>query len=105
MDKAKRASGLLILFLGVALLVSACMTTRTDVGQFREMRGRTYTYARGKQAWLFWGLIPLGRTSVNTPADGNCQVITRFTFGDILIETFTMGLVKTYSIRVIARQE
>lgn len=103
--KSKGMSALLMICLSAALLLSACMTTRTDVGQFRETRGRSYRYARGKQVWLFWGAIPMGRTSVNTPGDGNCQVVTKFTFGDVLINTFTLGVVKTYSIHVNAKRE
>ncbi len=94
----------LLALLAFALTLSSCMTTRTSVGAFQEMEGSSYTYAQGKQLWLFWGLIPLGRTNVNTPADGNCEVITRYTFGDFLISGITGGIITSYTIRVKAKR-
>lgn len=76
------------------------MTTKTSVGTFPAEPGIEYTYAKGKQLWLFWGLIPLGRTNVNTPSDGSCEIVTRFNFGDFLISALTAGIVTSYSIKV-----
>lgn len=80
------------------------MTTKTSVGQFRESSGSEYVYASGKQFWLFWGLIPLGRTSVNTPASGDCEVVTKFKIGDVLITGLTAGIVSSYTIKVKAKK-
>ena len=93
----------LILVLIVAL-TSSCLTTKTNVGAYKESPGVEYTYAKGKQVWLFWGLIPLGRTSVNTPKEGDCKVITRFNFADVLISGLTGGLVTTYTIKIKAKR-
>lgn len=79
---------------------SSCMTTKTQVGNYPAETGTEYTYARGKQLWLFWGVVPLGRTNVNTPADGSCEVITRFKFTDVLISGLTAGIITSYSIKV-----
>jgi hypothetical protein len=84
--------------------VSSCMTTKTNVGAYREAQGEEYTYAKGKQMWLFWGLIPLGRTSVSTPADGNCQVITRYNVGDAIISSLTGGIFTTHTIKIKAKR-
>jgi len=94
------------LFLSVLILsaVSSCMTTKTNVGSYRETQGEEYTYAKGKQMWLFWGLIPLGRTSVSTPADGNCQVITRYNAGDAIISSLTGGIFTTHTIKIKAKR-
>ncbi len=92
-----------IVFL-MASFLSSCMVTKTSVGQYQEQSGSTYTYASGKQLWIFWGLIPLGRTSVNTPADGNCQVTTRYTFTDFLITILTGGFLQSYTIRIEAKR-
>jgi hypothetical protein len=81
------------------------MTTKTSVGAFKETQGNEYTYAKGKQFWLFWGILPLGRTNVNTPGDGNCEVITRFNVGDALISGLTGGIVTSYSIKVKAKKK
>lgn len=84
--------------------MSSCWTTKTNVGAYRETQGNVYTYAKGKQVWLFWGLIPLGRTNVNTPGDGNCQVVTRFNVADFLITVLTGGIFSTYTIKVKAKK-
>ena len=92
----------IILFLG--LCFNSCMTTKTQVGAFRETPGKEYTYAKAKQIWLFWGVIPVGRTSCNTPANGNCEVVTRLKLVDILISCLTGGIVTTYSVKVVAKK-
>lgn len=78
---------------------------KTNVGQYKEMKGTEYTHAKGKQLWLFWGILPIGRTNVNTPGDGNCQVVTRFNFIDFLISGLTGGIVTSYTIKVKAKQK
>ena len=78
--------------------------TKTSVGAFKESTGKEYTYSKGKQLWLFWGLIPLGRTDVSTPTNGNCEVVTKFKFTDVLISGLTGGLVMSYSIKVKAKK-
>ncbi|MDO4880425.1 MAG: hypothetical protein Q3983_04025 [Capnocytophaga sp.] len=87
------------------IMLSACRTTKTDVGQFRENPGKDYVYAKGKQVWIFWGLLPAGRTKVNTPSSGNCQVITRTNLADLLISGLTAGIVSTETIKIKAKQE
>jgi hypothetical protein len=44
------------------------------------------------------------KTSVSTPVDGNCQVITRFSFVDFLISGLTGGIVRTETIKVKAKK-
>jgi hypothetical protein len=94
----------LLLLLTLAWGLSACMTTRTSVGTYVEDTGQEYTYAKGKQFWLFYGIIPLGRTDVSTPTHGNCQVITRYTFADFLISGITGGILTSYTIQVRAKR-
>ncbi|MCI7338377.1 MAG: hypothetical protein MSH41_07310 [Bacteroidales bacterium] len=62
-----------VFMLAVLTLLPSCMTTRTSVGSYRETEGDEYVYAKGKQCYLFWGLVPLGRTRVATPADDKQQ--------------------------------
>lgn len=96
---------LALLFVTIsATSFSSCMTTRTSVGQYQEIQGSEYTYAKGKQFWLFWGIVPLGRTNVNTPSDGNCEVVTRLNFGDFLISGITGGFLSSYTIKVKAKK-
>jgi hypothetical protein len=95
-----------ILFIStMLLLLSSCMTTKTPIGNFKESSGTEYTYAQGKQVWILFGLIPIGRTAVDTPADKNCQVVTKFTFVDFLISGVTGGLVLTETVKVTAKQK
>lgn len=83
---------------------SSCMTTRTSVGQFKELPGEEYKYDKGKQFWLFAGLLPLGRTDVSAPASGDCEVITRYTIGDMAINILTLGFLHSYTIKVMAKR-
>lgn len=98
------ASSLLSLGLFFMITFQSCMMTKTSVGEYKEQAGQEYVYAKGKQMWLFWGLIPMGRTNVNTPKDGNCEVITKYTVGDVLVTVLTAGIVKTYTIKVMAKK-
>ena len=92
----------IILFLGLSF--NSCMTTKTQVGTFRETKGNEYTFDKGKQVWLFWGVLPMGRRSVNTPTNGSCEVVTKFRLVDALITGLTGGIVTTYSIKVVAKK-
>ncbi len=94
-----------IMALGIAtFLFTSCMTTKTPVGEYLSQTGTEYTYDKGKQFWVFWGLVPIGRTHVNTPSDGNCEVVSKFKFTDVLISGLTGGLVTSYSIKVNAKK-
>jgi hypothetical protein len=88
----------------IALFMSSCLTTRTNVGAYRETQGSTYTYAKGKQFWLFWGFMPLGRTNVSTPTNGSCQISTKFNLIDVIISGITGGIVITETIKVEAKK-
>lgn len=105
MANLKSSSILVFVVCVLSISFSSCLTTKTNVGAYRETEGYEYVYAKGKQIWLFWGIMPLGRTSVNTPGDGNCQVVTKFNFGDVLISGLTGGLVTTYTIKVKAKKK
>ncbi len=100
---------MLLMMAAAVLLLPSCYATRTNVGGYREEikeeKARTYTYAKGKQVYLFWGLIPIGRTSVATPVDGTCQIRTRHGFGDAILSFFTGGIVSMQTIKVVATRE
>lgn len=104
MIKLKKSVFMLLVLVATSIFFTSCMTTKTSVGNYTETQGQEYIYAKGKQLWLFWGLVPVGRTNVNTPGDGNCEVVTRFNFGDVLIGGLTGGIVTSYSIKVIAKK-
>ena len=98
------------LLFGIAILTismtsfTSCMTTKTNVGTYKEEPGLQYTYAKGKQVWLFWGIVPLGRTNVNTPNNGDCQVVTRLNIIDFIVSGLTAGIVTTQTIKVNAKE-
>ena len=85
------------------------MSTRTNVGNFKEMsqvdKSKVYNYSKGKQCYLFWGLVPLGRRSVATPASGSCQVRTYYNFWNALLSTITGGIFSMQTIKVKAIQQ
>lgn len=88
------------LLISVLFILSSCMTTSTTVGDYKEDSGKQYTYAKGKQFWIGFGLFPIGRTDVQTPTDGSCEVMSKFTFGDFLISGITGGIVSSRTIIV-----
>jgi len=103
----KKVKSILIrtaIILAFAAFMTSCMTTKTSVGAYKESSGSTYTYGKGRQLWLFWGIFPLGRVSVNTPGDGNCQVVTSYEFVDFVISGLTGGILTSYSIKVKAKK-
>lgn len=87
----------------VLLLFSSCMVTRTSVGSYKEQAGTAYTYSKGKQCYLFWGLVPIGVTSLQTPTSGDCEVRTSYNFVDWLITGITGGIFSMQSIKVKAK--
>ena len=94
----KRAN--IIMLLLAALMLSSCMTTRTSINNYKETVGQEYRYAKGKQCYLFWGLIPIGRTTVATPVEDPCQVRTSFRFIDALCTTLTGGFSRCRLLRL-----
>ena len=103
-SKLVQMKNTLILLAAVVFTLSSCMTTSTTTGTYLEESGKPYTYAKGRQLWLGFGLIPLGRTDVNAPSDGNCEVISKFTFGDFVISSVTFGIVSSRTIIVKDKQ-
>jgi hypothetical protein len=92
------------LLISVTFILSSCMTTSTTVGDYKEDVGKQYTYAKGKQFWIGFGLLPIGRTDVQTPTDGSCEVISKFTVGDFLISGITGGIISSRTIIVKDKQ-
>jgi hypothetical protein len=105
MKKVKIYALSLLTVMILSTTLSSCLMTKTSVGAYKESWGNEYTYAKGKQLWLFWGIIPLGRTNINTPGDGNCEIITKFGFTDVLISGLTVGIITSYSIKVKAKKQ
>ena len=95
---------LLATMLIVGSMASSCMTTKTPVGAYKETSGQVYKYSRTKQLWLFWGILPIGRSSCSTPASGVCEVVTRFNITDALISALTGGILTSYTVRVNAKK-
>jgi hypothetical protein len=95
-------------FLLTIILLSgftSCMMTKTPVGAYLETPGKEVTFDKGKQFWLFWGIVPVGRTHVNTPSNGNCQVTTKIKLGDFIISGLTVGIVTSTSIKVEVKEQ
>ena len=106
-NQMKRIKHRLILLTAVVTLaafMSSCMMTRTSVGTYRETKGNEYTYSKAKQWWLFWGIIPVGRTNTATPTNGACEVIVRHDFLDFVISGLTGGILTTMTIKVKAKK-
>lgn len=104
MKKIKNFIFAMISIAVITMSLNSCMMTKTSVGEYKQQTGEEYTYAKGKQLWIFWGIVPLGRTSVATPPDGNCEVVTKLKFGDFLISGITAGIITSQTIKVNAKK-
>jgi hypothetical protein len=88
----------------ISSLMTSCIVTQTNVGKYSEQKGTEYTYSKAKQMWVFYGLIPVGKTHTETPADGQCQVNTQFRLIDVAAIVFTAGLFGMQTIKVKAKR-
>ena len=96
----------LSIFTLIVLLATSCMTHRHTVGDGPVgTQGSTKVYSRAKQAYLFWGLVPLGRPQPATPSHGNYQIKTGHNVGDAILTLITAGIVDFRSIRIIVRSD
>lgn len=95
-----------LLIFSLLLFSSSCMTHRHSVGDGPiGTKGKTKIYSRAKQAYLFWGLMPLGRPSPSTPSHGDYQIKTGFNVGDTFLGVITFGIVTFRTIRIITFKE
>ena len=88
-----------------SVCLSSCMVTKTAVGNYKENKGQVYEYSTDRQGYLFWGLLPVGKCVVNTPADQNCEVRTRTTFVDGLVSVITGGIYCMQTVQVVAKKD
>lgn len=95
----------LILCLSFTLFLSSCMVTRTTVGDGPVgKRGHATVYSNAKQLYLFWGLVPLGRTQPAMPPHRNIQIKTSTNIVDLLITGVTGGLFSTQTVKVLVKK-
>lgn len=92
------------LLFALLMVLPSCMSTRTSVANYQMTEGEEVCYSKGRQCYLFWGLIPLGRTRVATPPDGVCEVRTRYGFWDAFVSLITCGIFEMQQIRVYTKK-
>ncbi len=98
MKKKKQLLYSLVLVLLIS--VGGCMTTKTNIGLYKETEGNVSKYSKGRQLWVFWGTVSVGKTRLETPSTGSCQIVTRQNLKDIAISIVTAGFVKSQTIKV-----
>ena len=88
---------------GLLLLANtACMTHRHSVGKGPiGAQGSTDVYDKMKQGYLFWGLIPLQKTRLETPKHGDYQIKSCFNPEDGLISILSCGIVSFRTIKIL----
>ena len=99
----KKLQHIIVLSLFISFL-SSCMVTKTNIGEFKETKGGSYTYSKARQLSLA-GLIRINKPSPAIPASKNCQIKTSIRLADALISTITCGIIRSQSIRVLAKTE
>ncbi len=92
------------LLFAVLMVLPSCMSTRTSVANYQMTEGEEVCYSKGRQCYLFWGLVPLGRTRVATPPDGVCEVRTRYGFWDAFVSLITGGIFEMQQIKVYTKK-
>lgn len=85
------------------IFIFSCMATKTPVGNYKQQQGEEKRYAKAKQLFLFG--VRMGKTTVATPSDGNCMIKEKYTFGDVLLTTLTIGIVSSRTIIVYTKIE
>jgi len=96
---------IVLILLAALMVLPSCMTTRTSTNGFNEAQGKEYYFDRGKQCYLFWGLLPLGRRQLEVPKNKQpIQVRTRMGFIDGLCTTLTAGIFSMQTIRIVAKR-
>ena len=95
----------LLLVLSVLMFLPSCMTTNTNVKNYDDLDGQEYYYAKGKQNYLFWGLLPLGKPNIQVPENEPCQIRTTTTFVDGLVSDLTIGIFSMQSVRVLTKRQ
>ena len=94
----------ILLVLSMLVCLPSCMVTKTSTKNYEEVSGQEYYYAKGKQCYLFWGLLPVGKTGVTAPEENPCQVRTRFGFADWLASCLTGGIFCMQEVRVVEKR-
>ena len=92
------------LLFALLMVLPSCMSTRTSVANYQMTDGEEMCYSKGRQCYLFWGLVPLGRTRVATPPDGVCEVRTHYGFWDAFVSIITGGIFEMQQIRVYTKK-
>gem|GEM_PF-2046379 len=99
----KKVQFLVLLLIG-ALTMTSCHVTKTSVNGYNQTKGVSYQYGKAKQCYLFWGLLPVGRTTVATPTNEPCLVKTKFKFVDLLVSGLTGGIFGMQTVEVRAKR-
>ena len=87
------------------MFLPSCMTTNTNVKNYDDLDGQEYYYAKGKQNYLFWGLLPLGKPNIQVPENEPCQIRTTTTFVDGLVSDLTIGIFSMQSVRILTKRQ
>lgn len=96
----------LLAIIASMFLFESCLVHRHTVGDGPVGDApRTEVYARAKQLYLFWGLVPLGHTQCATPKDGDYQIKTSHNIADAIITGITGGIVSIRTVKVNVYKE
>lgn len=97
----KSSSNLALVFV-LLFSSSACLTHRHSVARGPiGAQGSTQVYAKMKQGFLFWGLIPLQKDNLELPQHGDYQIKTSFNVEDGLISLISCGIISYRTIKIL----
>lgn len=96
----------LIALILATILLPSCMKTQTYVGDYQRQTyngsENYYEYFKGRQSYLFGGLIKLGDCEPDTPPQGTCEILTKQSFVDALLSSLTFNIVTFQTVQINA---
>src|SRR5579863_5893854 len=87
------------------LSLNSCFVNRTTVADGPIGKEKSIKYAKAKQMYLFWGLVPIGQAQPRTPVECGYQVKSVFNFWDMLVSTITGGIFDLRTVKILVRKE
>ena len=93
------------LLMTALMFLPSCMVTKTSVKNYDDASGQEYYYDKGRDMYLFWGLLPVGKPAIISPVETTpCQVRTRTDFVDGLVSLITGGIFSMQSVGVMVKR-
>lgn len=93
----------IILFLGIFMFMS-CSAQKEQIGNYENLKGKTITYEKGKNIYLFWDQVQLQNIEKDIKIK-DYEKTTRRNVFDNVIYYGTFGMVSFYTVTIKTKEE